>query len=166
MTNLVRIAEGGRERQARLDWNQENETYRARLESEEEKTAQVIEVESGVYSVLTDGRIYEARVCGENRICVAGRTFAVEVIDPRRWNKRAGDRGREGRQSIAASMPGKVVRVLVVAGDQVEAGRGLVVVEAMKMQNELKAARDGRVITVSVAAGATVNAGEVLLVIE
>ncbi|MBZ5578441.1 MAG: hypothetical protein LAP40_17905 [Acidobacteriia bacterium] len=62
-------------------------------------------------------------------------------------------------------MPGKVVRVLVVPGDAVEAGQGLMVVEAMKMQNEMKASRAGRVLTVSAKEGATVTAGEVLATI-
>ena len=63
-------------------------------------------------------------------------------------------------------MPGKVVRVLVAQGDQVEAGEGLIVVEAMKMQNEMKAAKAGRVATLAAVAGATVNAGEILATIE
>ncbi|MBM3724451.1 MAG: biotin/lipoyl-binding protein [Acidobacteria bacterium] len=63
-------------------------------------------------------------------------------------------------------MPGKVVRVLVQEGDLVEAGQGIAVVEAMKMQNEMKARRGGRVVTVRVAEGAAVAAGEVLAVIE
>ena len=63
-------------------------------------------------------------------------------------------------------MPGKVIRVLVSVGDDVEAGQGLIVVEAMKMQNEMKAARAGRVVSVAAVAGATVNAGEILAAIE
>ena len=63
-------------------------------------------------------------------------------------------------------MPGKIVRVLVKAGDQVTARQGLVVVEAMKMENELRAARDGRVRELSVAEGQSVDAGTVLLVVE
>jgi biotin carboxyl carrier protein len=63
-------------------------------------------------------------------------------------------------------MPGKVVRVLVAPGDEVAAGQGLLVVEAMKMQNELKAVRPGRVETISAREGATVSAGEVLATIE
>jgi biotin carboxyl carrier protein len=63
-------------------------------------------------------------------------------------------------------MPGKVVRVLVAAGDTVEAGQGLLVVEAMKMQNEMKASRAGRILSVTVKEGATVAAGEVLATIE
>jgi biotin carboxyl carrier protein len=63
-------------------------------------------------------------------------------------------------------MPGKVIRVLIKPGDAVKAGQGLVVVEAMKMQNELKALRDGTVASVSAREGATVTAGEVLATIE
>jgi biotin carboxyl carrier protein len=63
-------------------------------------------------------------------------------------------------------MPGKIVRVLVKAGDQVIARQGLVVVEAMKMENELRAARNGRVRELSVAEGQSVDAGTVLLVVE
>jgi biotin carboxyl carrier protein len=63
-------------------------------------------------------------------------------------------------------MPGKVVRVLAAPGDEVVAGQGIVVVEAMKMQNELKANRTGRVLSVAAKEGATVNAGELLATIE
>jgi biotin carboxyl carrier protein len=71
-----------------------------------------------------------------------------------------------GPQRVVAPMPGKVVRVLVKPGDEVKARQGLVVVEAMKMENELRAARDGRVRDVSVHEGQSVDAGAVLLVVE
>ncbi len=74
--------------------------------------------------------------------------------------------GAGGPQRLVAPMPGKVVRVLVAAGDQVSARQGLVVVEAMKMENELRAARAGRVVSVAVAEGQSVDAGAVLAVVE
>jgi biotin carboxyl carrier protein len=150
---------------ARLEWTQEAETYRYRFESQTEKAADIRQVEPGVYSVLVDGRSYEVRVDGAN-ISVSQRTFRVELVDPRRWNRDRNHRQTEGVQNIAATMPGKVVRVLVSPGDQVEAGQGLIVVEAMKMQNEMKAVRAGRVVTLAAVAGATVNAGEILATIE
>jgi len=152
-------------REIRLDWKQEGETCRFRIESEEEKTADVRQVEPGVYSVVAGGRSYQARVDG---VCVsiAGRSFRVEVLDPRRWDRERNHQEAEGRQNITAVMPGKVVRVLVAQGDQVEAGQGLIVVEAMKMQNEMKAVKAGRVATLAAVAGATVNAGEILATIE
>ena len=65
-----------------------------------------------------------------------------------------------------APMPGKVVRLLCAAGDQVTAGQGVAVVEAMKMQNEVQSPKAGQVLELRVREGQTVNAGEVLAVIE
>jgi len=152
-------------REIRLDWIEDGETCRFRIESEEERSADIRQVEPGVYSVLLDGRSYQAVVDGSS-ISIGGRSFRVEVVDPRRWTRERNHQESEGRQNIAASMPGKVIRVLVSQGDEVEAGQGLIVVEAMKMQNEMKAARAGRVVTLAVVAGATVNAGEILATIE
>jgi biotin carboxyl carrier protein len=152
-------------RELRLDWKQDGETCRFRIESEEEKAADIRPVEPGVYSVITGGCSYLARVDG-NSVSIGGRSFRVEVLDPRRWNRQRNHREAEGHQNITAAMPGKIVRVLVSQGDQVEAGQGLIVVEAMKMQNEMKAAKAGRVVTLAAIAGATVNAGEILATIE
>jgi biotin carboxyl carrier protein len=71
----------------------------------------------------------------------------------------------EGRQQIVAPMPGKIVRVLVKAGDRVEAGQGLLVVEAMKMQNEIRSPKSGTVERVLAEESQAVNAGEVLCVV-
>ena len=68
-------------------------------------------------------------------------------------------------QTVAAPMPGKIVRVLAAVGDEVIAGQGLLVVEAMKMQNEMKAPRPGKVLSMAAKPGATVSAGEVLATI-
>jgi biotin carboxyl carrier protein len=103
---------------------------------------------------------------GPSEVVVNGRAFAVEVFDPREMRARKSAGAGEGRQNIAAMMPGKVVRVLVAQGDEVEAGQGLIVVEAMKMQNEMKSPKAGRVIEVKTKPDATVAAGEILMVIE
>ncbi len=106
------------------------------------------QVEPGVYSVLLDGRSFEVRVIAAEeglRIELNGRRFTAEVCDPRDRGQKSGAALGTGRQNIRAPMPGKVIRVLVREGDEVEVGQGLVVVEAMKMQNEMKAARAGRV---------------------
>lgn len=100
-------------------------------------------------------------------VAVNGTTVAVQVASPERSRRRGGAAGDEaGPQRITAPMPGKVVRVLVAPGDTVAARQGLVVVEAMKMENELRAARPGRVATVSVSEGQSVDAGAVLAVVE
>ncbi|HEY3989827.1 MAG TPA: acetyl-CoA carboxylase biotin carboxyl carrier protein subunit [Acidobacteriaceae bacterium] len=103
----------------------------------------------------------------EESIAVAGRQHRVVVADPRSLRgRRKGPGAGNGTLHIKASMPGRVARVLVAPGEAVVAGQGVVVIEAMKMQNELKAARDGRVAEVRVAAGDTVASGQVLAVIE
>ncbi len=123
-----------------------------------------------VFSVLMDGLSYEARV--EQRpdrlvVIIDGARFEIDVQDPRRWSRKTGGRSGEGPQRVTSPTPGKVVRVLVAAGDQVRAGQGLVVVvEAMKMQNELKPPRDGRVAALPAREAAAVTAGEVLAILE
>jgi biotin carboxyl carrier protein len=124
--------------------------------------------EPGVYSVLIDGRSYEARVEETPAalvVVIDGRRFEIEVRDPRRFARKGAGGAADGVQTVAAPMPGKVVRVLAAAGDEVAAGQGLVVVEAMKMQNEMKAPRAGKVLSLNAAEGATVAAGEVLATI-
>ena len=125
----------------------------------------MVETEAGVYSVLVDGASYEVRVTG-NQITVNGHTFEVFGEDPRQWKRSGATAGATGKISLTAPMPGKVVRVLVAVGDEVTAGQGIVVVEAMKMQNELKAPRAGRVTSLQVKENDSVNAGAVLAVIE
>jgi biotin carboxyl carrier protein len=130
-----------------------------------EREASVEAPQPGVYSVLLDGRSYLARV-EEGVVTVNGFRYETEVRDPRRWSRQSRGGAHAGAQNIKAPMPGKVVRVLVAVGDAVEAGQGIVVVEAMKMQNELKAPRAGKVIAIAAKVGATVTAGEVLAAIE
>lgn len=142
---------------------------RFRLGDAQERCAHVETPEAGVYSVLLDGRSYDARVeetAGGLVVVIDGFRFEIAVRDPRRWSRKAGARGGSGIETVAAPMPGKVVRVLVAPGDTVEAGQGLLVVEAMKMQNEMKATRAGRILTVGAGEGATVSAGEILVTIE
>jgi biotin carboxyl carrier protein len=83
-----------------------------------------------------------------------------------RFGRGAGAAQAAGTQQVLAPMPGKIVKILVKAGDQVKARQGLVVVEAMKMENELRSPKDGRVSDVLVAEGASVEAGRLLVVVE
>ncbi|HYY56381.1 MAG TPA: biotin/lipoyl-containing protein [Pyrinomonadaceae bacterium] len=131
------------------------------------------EPEAGVYLLIADGRVYECRTerdrpsRGLLRVHTGNHAYTVKIIDPKRL--RAGQSAgaqEDGAAQIVAPMPGKVVRVLVEEGAMVEAGQGVVVVEAMKMQNEMKSPRAGRVVELHARPGATVNAGDVLAVIE
>ena len=104
---------------------------------------------------------------GETLACLRGRCVSV-VVNGRRTGRGAADTGAgaHGEQKVVAPMPGRVVRVLVASGDEVQARQPVVVVEAMKMENELRSPKTGRVKDVSVEAGASVEAGRVLMVIE
>ena len=130
-------------------------------------------VQAGVYLLVVGGRVYECRVEHPEtkreaaEVTIGGRVYAVTLTDPKRLRGATGSGGHaHGASEIVAPMPGKVVRVLVEAGAEVEAGAGVVVVEAMKMQNEMKSPKAGRVASVQVREGATVNAGDVLAVVE
>ena len=123
----------------------------------------------GVYSILLNGRSYDAFVEDMPAglvVTIEGHRFEIEVRDPRRWSRKTAGAGADAVQSILSPMPGKVVRVLAAPGDEVVPGQGIVVVEAMKMQNELKSNRAGRVLSVPAKKGATVTAGELLATIE
>ena len=144
---------------------------RFRLEASppQEREASVIEVAPGIWSVIIDERSYEARVLsadGPVVVEINGERHPVAVEDPRRRKPAKTAQAAGGRLSIIAPMPGKIVRILAAEGEKVEAGRGIVVIEAMKMQNELKATRAGRVASLPVREGETVAAGAVLAVVE
>ena len=133
--------------------------------------ADVLEVAPHTLSILLAGRSHEIRLFplpdGKLEIHDGLQTFTAEVADPRAWRgRRHGGAQAEGRQQVAAPMPGKVVRVLAKAGDKVEAGQGLVVVEAMKMQNEIRSPKSGIVERVLAREGQPVNAGEVLVWVD
>jgi biotin carboxyl carrier protein len=140
-------------------------------------SAEVAEVQPGMYSVLIEGKSFAVRVeaSAAGGLSNNGGEYAVQVdsvscriaIDDLRRRRRGGSHlSIEGRQVVKAPMPGKVIRVLVSEGAAVEAGQGLVVVEAMKMQNEVKSPKAGSVRKVMAQVGQAVNAGETLAVVE
>lgn len=124
-----------------------------------------------VMSVLVDGKAYEIKrersLQGELHMVIGSARYAVDVQDPRSLRTRRAVAGAEpGPQKIKAAMPGKIVRILVNEKDEVKGGQGIIVMEAMKMQNELKSPKDGRVQKILTAEGSTVNAGDTLAIIE
>jgi acetyl/propionyl-CoA carboxylase alpha subunit len=131
--------------------------------------ADATEVSPGIYSILINGNSFEVRVerlGTELRATTGGQVFRIATADGREWRRYRGSAVEaEGRQQVLAPMPGKIVRVLVKAGDAVQTGQGLLVVEAMKMQNEIRAPKSGMIDRVAVVEGQTVNAGEVVAVV-
>jgi acetyl/propionyl-CoA carboxylase alpha subunit len=134
-------------------------------------TVDVRLLEPGVMSLLIvdtegQGRQYRCVLDGDG-VVIDGRWYGFEVEDPRSLQGRRGaGAGTEGPRSVKAPMPGRVVRLLVAVGESVDEGQGVVVIEAMKMQNELKSPKAGRVVRVGAAVGDTVGSGDVLVVVE
>ena len=133
--------------------------------------ASVVEVAPNTFSILLNGQSYQIRVApradGTLTLHTSLAEHHAEVSDPRAWRgRRQAGLALQGRQQIAAPMPGKVIRVLVKEGDRVETGQGLLVVEAMKMQNEVRSPKSGKVEKLLATAGQAVNAGEVLVWVE
>lgn len=134
---------------------------------------------SGPSMVLTvDGRSVEATVVRDEAgasgaaadcsyaVTIDGRAYPVDLIDPLRRARRGAGLSRAGRLDVRSVMPGRIAAVLVREGQEVKAGQGLIVVEAMKMENEIPAPKSGRVVVIAVAAGDTVKTGSVLLSVE
>jgi biotin carboxyl carrier protein len=133
--------------------------------------ALVSEPEPGIFTVIINDRVYacalERLPDGATEIVVNGRRIPVSVRDKKHLRGHAGaGAGASGRINLSSPMPGKVVRVLLNTGDEVAAHQGVLVVEAMKMQNEVQSPKAGKVAEIRVSEGQTVNAGEVLAVIE
>ncbi len=146
------------------------ETVKALIgEKEYEVTAS--EPESGVYLIKDGGKIFEVFVSKKGNAdfhaSVSGNEFDISLTDPKRLRHGSSSGSdHDGLAEIKTAMPGKIVRVLVSVGDEVEKNDGVIVVEAMKMQNELKSPKSGTVRDIRFAEGSTVSAGDVLISIE
>src|SRR5207244_4113275 len=127
-------------------------------------------IRPGVLSLLIENQAYEVKrekVGSEMHLWVGNQRYTAELRDPRSLRNLKDGAGRQqGSSRLTAPMPGKVVRLLVNEKDQVEAGQGVVVVEAMKMQNEIKSPKKGIVQKLTAAEGTSVNAGDVLAIVE
>ena len=139
-------------------------------------TLEVRQLARGEYLLICGSHVFKCRVDrkrdpghpGETfEVVLRGQRVDVSIIDPKRLRSAQSSGAHQpGAAEIISPMPGKIVRVLVEAGAHVKAGAGVVVVEAMKMQNEMKAPKAGVVVSIRTEEGATVNAGDVLAVIE
>jgi len=152
----------------RLDLQQAEGRWSCRVDGRDVEVDAVL-ARPNVLSLRIGDKAYEVkceRVGAEVHIWVGSRRFATEVRDPRslRSRVRAGD--DHGPKKLSAPMPGKVVRILLSQGAEVEAGSGVLVVEAMKMQNEVKSPKKGTIQKILVSEGAVVNAGDVLAIVE
>lgn len=162
----VEIEIAGRTRT--VEWTRAGGSWRCALDGLP-LDANAIEISLGNFSILLNGKSFTVHVeeTGETlRMLTGQREFVATIRDPRLWRRnRSAAAQAEGRQNVLASMPGKVVRVLAKAGDSVKAGQGLLVVEAMKMQNEIRSPKSGTIERLLVSEGQAVNAGELLAIV-
>lgn len=153
----------------RLELSVTNGSWRCRIDGQE-KEIEVALVSPNTLSLLMAGVTYNISresSGADIHIWVESRRWKVELQDPRSWRGRKKlTESEAGPIKLMASMPGKVVRVLVTENAEIKAGDGVLVVEAMKMQNEIKSPRKGIVQKIAVSEGDNVNAGEVLAIIE
>ena len=142
-----------------------------RLDDEQVGDADWALIKPGLYSILLRGRSYEARVIQTGNspgarnfaVRVGASHYAVEVRDPRSRRRGSAADVSSGPQEVTAPMPGKIVKLLVQESEEVASGQGLLVMEAMKMQNEMRAPRAGRVERIFISEGAGVEMGVPLL---
>ena len=167
MTVWVEI--GGRQRCVELPSNADGAATTIVVDGKQ-TVADVRMLRDGVLSLIVGGRQFQCilqRDADGDAVVVAGKRFGFSIADPRSLaGQRGATGGSDGPKAVKAPMPGRVVRILVAVGDEVEKERGLVVIEAMKMQNELKSPKTGHVFRVAVAVGDTVAAGDVLVIVE
>ena len=133
----------------------------------------VLQVSENALSLVLEGQSFQARwenssdENGTRRIIVGGKTYEVTLRDAKSLRSRNQTAtGDNGPLKVRASMPGKVVRVLANKGDSIRRGNGILVIEAMKMQNEVRSPKDGTVKELHAREGMNVNAGDVLAVLE
>ena len=143
--------------------------YRLQGVSESSGTASIIEVESGVFSVLLGLRSFTVHVAPNGsglEVWVGTARRRISLADARDRSGKPKKSSAAGPLEVRAQMPGRVIKVLVSPGESVQTGQGLIVVEAMKMQNEMKSPKEGVIGKIHIREGATVAAGETLMVVE
>lgn len=138
---------------------------------DKEKKLDVQKVANHHYSVLVDGYSYDVSVTrNENHfeVLLLGEKVTFDLLDEKELRKKAslGDAGSEQGGQVVSPMPGKIVKILVEQGQDVSKGQGVIVVEAMKMENEFKANKDGKVKAVHYSVGDSVEGGSVLIELE
>jgi biotin carboxyl carrier protein len=152
----------------RLELKQAEGRWSCRLDGREIEVDAVL-ARPDVLSLRLGNKAYEVkceRVGSDLHLWVGSARYEAEVRDPRSLRSRSRAVDDHGPRKLTAPMPGKVVRILLREGAEVEAGTGVLVVEAMKMQNEVKSPKKGKIQKIVVSEGAAVNAGDVLAIVE
>lgn len=173
--NIYEISVGGKTQKVEVEavatqpGSKAETAYRVRLDGHE-ITVSCVFLNHHALSLIVNGKSFAVqceRTAETVQVALRGAIYECVVSDPRslRTRKKAGLTD-SGEQRLIASMPGKVVRIISAVGDQIKAGQGILVIEAMKMQNEVRSPKDGQLKKLLVRQGANVLAGQVLAIIE
>lgn len=152
----------------KINVEKKKESYKVLLNNRE-YSIHARRVEASTYSLIIDDKAYELAMDNDGDklvVEVGGEVFQVEIFDARYSRERRAMETLEGRQVIKSIMPGKVVKLLAGVGDEVREGQGLIIMEAMKMENEITSPKTGRVVDIKVKEGKTVESDNELIIIE
>ncbi len=151
----------------KVDLKQEGKGFKVYLDGK----PWVVTVASDKGSRLTliiDDKPFDVILEADDHIFVGGESYNVEIFDEQvgRLMKASAGRSEKRELAVEAAMPGLIIEVTVKEGDKVTGGQDLLIIEAMKMQNQIQTPRDGVVKTIQVKKGQTVNSGDILIIIE
>lgn len=166
---IYEITINGKTLRIDLTWLEHAGQWHCKL-GEQELLLDANAIDPGIISLICRSKAFELRrefSPQGTRVCVNGEFYEVEVSDPRSFRGRKKRATSDmGPRKLIAPMPGQVVRVLAREGDPVKAGQGIMVIEAMKMQNEIKSPKTGVVREITVPEGASVSAGDLLAIVD
>jgi acetyl/propionyl-CoA carboxylase alpha subunit len=170
VTTYVALLDGGKREQTVEVTQQAPGLYEVRV-GDQVHLVDAYRHDYGTLSLVVDGASYSATLDERGaklHVRVGDSVYPIEILDEKklRLRRAAGKFTVEGKQTLTAPMPGKVVKVLVAVGDEVKEGQGLVVVEAMKMENEMRSPKAGKVVEVHVREGQTVEGNAKLCAVE
>jgi biotin carboxyl carrier protein len=155
------------DKEFRIDLYRDGDNFRVYLNGKE-KTVELVQQDNNQLTLIVDNKPFSIIVGSNEGIVVNDERYSVEIFDEQigKLIKIGPERIHKKELAIKAPMPGLIVDVVVKEGDEVKTGQGLLIVEAMKMQNEMKTSRDGIIKKIVVKKGQTVNSGDTLIVIE
>lgn len=152
----------------KINIERNGEHYKILL-NDREYSIQARKVEPSIYSLLIDNQAYDLSVENEGEkllVEVGGGVYRVEIFDALYAKERRAKEEPEGKQIIKSIMPGKIIKLLAKVGDEVEEGQSLIIMEAMKMENEIASPKSGRVVDIKVQEGNSVESDAELIAIN
>lgn len=163
MADIVKVDD----KTVRLEVKKQDEKFEVLLNGES-KQVTVVDHDGRRMTLIIDNRPFDVIFAGENAVIVNNQEYSVDIYDEQvaKLIKTGAVKSQKQDLVVKAAMPGLIIEVSVKEGEQVKEGQGLLIIEAMKMQNEMQSTRDGVVKKIDIKKGQTVNSGDSLIIIE